>query len=279
MFNSIIKTKLNKLIHFKKAGGSILYLAARFISPGNFSRQLLNPSELRPKTHSARRINSLKTSRTKSYLEIGMHNGGTFEQVNINLKHGIEPFPKFNTRILPANTELFEIKSDEFFKSYCNSMLYDFVYIDGSHEFRQVGRDLLNSLNHLSDGGRILMDDMIPSDSISSIADMEISKIKRQIARLPGNPNHGDCFKLLPFIFEHLSFIQPYLIIYPDNPQLLLVAPSNFRDFFNIQKISIAFENYNFNDLTFEELFDSNKLKQYPIYIEELLLNHLKNKN
>ena len=270
---------LSRFIHFKQAGGSIFYLAVRFVTFYVMPRQLLNPSEMRSKTPSARRINNLITSKTKSYLEIGMHNGGTFEQVTVNLKHGIEPYPCFTLKHLPANVKVFKIESDEFFKSYCDNTLYDFIFIDGSHEFRQVGRDLLNSLNHLSDNGRILMDDMVPCDSISGIADMEISKLKRQQAGLPGNPNHGDCFKLLPFIFEHLSFMQTYLIVYPDNPQLLLVAPPKIREFFDMNKILITFENYDFTELKFETIFESGNLKQYPIYIEELLVNNLRDKN
>ena len=277
-----LKSRINNIFHkfvyFKQAGGSTSYLFVRLITFNLVLRQLLNPSEMRPKSPSARRINNLITSQTKSYLEIGMFNGGTFEQVKVNLKHGVEPFPRFNTRLLPLNVEVFKLKSDEFFERFSQNTLYDFIFIDGSHELGQVGRDLLNCLNHLSNNGRILMDDMVPSDSISAIADWKISKLARRQAGLPGNPSHGDCFKLLPFIIEHLSFMEIYLIMYPNNPQLLLVAPPKFREFINLNDICIAFEQYDFNKFTFETVFESSKLKQYPIFIEELLINNLRNK-
>lgn len=279
MVKSLISPMLIRFVSFKKAGGSILYLALRFVSFFAMPRQLLNPSERRSKTPAARRINNLITSETNSYLEIGMHNGGTFEQVLVDLKHGIEPYPQFTLKYLPANVKIFKIKSDEFFESYSHNTFYDFIFIDGSHEFRQVGKDLLNSLNHLSDNGRILMDDMVPCDSISGIADTKISKLKRQQAGLPGNPNHGDCFKLLPFIFEHLGFMQTYLILYPDNPQLLLIAPPKLREFFDMNKVLATFESYDFTKFTFETIFESSSLKQYPIYLEELLVNKLRIKN
>jgi len=277
-YQIMVENILRRFFNFKQAGGSFFYLFIRGITFYVMPRQLLTPSDMRAKSPSARRINNLISSRTKSYLEIGMQNGSTFEQVDVNVKHGVEPYPRFSTKLLPKNVKVFKVMSDEFFEIHCKNTLYDFIFIDGSHELQQVGRDLLNSLNHLSDHGRILMDDMVPCDSISAIADTEISNLKRKQAGLPGKPNHGDCFRLLPFIFEHLSFMEIYLILYPNNPQLLLVAPPKYRDFLSMNEIRIAYESYNFSDLTYELVFESGKLKTYPIFIEELLINFLRNK-
>ena len=264
-------TILQRLSNFKISGGSFTYLIVRVLTLNRVARQLLSPSQSRKISPSARRINNLINPDDKFYLEIGIHNGCTFEQIRVPIKHGVEPHPRFNLKLLPKNIRIFKMNSDDFFSKLPKNEYYNFIFIDGSHEFRQVGRDLINSLNHLSDNGKILMDDMVPSDSISAIPDWKISSKKRNQAGLSGNPNHGDCFKLLPFITRYLGFMQIFLIIYPNNPQLLLVAPPNLKQFFDKEFIKTAFEEYDFSNYTFENIFESDKLKKYPLFIEELL--------
>jgi hypothetical protein len=85
------------------------------------------------------------------YLEIGVSNGGTFYNVECEIKHGVDPHNK---------DMLFPVTSDKFFET-CDT-IYDIIFIDGDHECNQVLRDIDNSINHLSPNGIILIHDTKP---------------------------------------------------------------------------------------------------------------------
>ena len=50
--------------------------------------------------------------------------------------------------------------SNQFFKN--NEETFDCIFIDGLHEYDQVKRDIMNSLNFLNDGGVIFVHDCMP---------------------------------------------------------------------------------------------------------------------
>ena len=50
--------------------------------------------------------------------------------------------------------------SDDFFIK--NEEKFDFIFIDGLHHYKQVKKDINNSLNILNEGGTILMHDCLP---------------------------------------------------------------------------------------------------------------------
>jgi hypothetical protein len=93
------------------------------------------------------------------YLEIGLSNCTTFNNVQCELKHGIDP----NTYdvIVGDGWQIFEkTTSDKFFEN-CNQE-YDIIFIDGDHECNQVLRDIDNSIKHLSPNGIIFVHDTKP---------------------------------------------------------------------------------------------------------------------
>jgi hypothetical protein len=87
----------------------------------------------------------------KSYLEIGVSNGGTFYNVECEIKHGVDPHNR---------DMLYPMTSDKFFEN-CNHT-YDLVFIDGDHECNQVLRDIDSSIKHLSSNGIIFIHDTKP---------------------------------------------------------------------------------------------------------------------
>jgi hypothetical protein len=87
----------------------------------------------------------------KSYLEIGVSNGGTFYNIECETKHGVDPHNR---------DMLYPMTSDKFFEN-CNH-IYDLVFIDGDHECNQVLRDIDNSIKHLSSNGIIFIHDTKP---------------------------------------------------------------------------------------------------------------------
>ena len=106
-------------------------------------------------------INGLiKKYNFKTYLEIGVNTqsqpGYNWVGVDIPVKHGVDP-----------NVDTtYKLTSDEFFDNYI-SQKYDIIFIDGLHLFEQVYRDITNSLNHLVDGGIIVVHDCNPITEIT----------------------------------------------------------------------------------------------------------------
>ena len=96
----------------------------------------------------------------KSYLEIGVqYPESNFFKVNAEYKTGVEPYPVADL----LHKSIVELTSDMFFKSLEENVKYDIIFIDGLHTREQCLADILNSLNHLSDNGCILVHDCLPT--------------------------------------------------------------------------------------------------------------------
>lgn len=101
-------------------------------------------------------INELiKTKGYKSYLEIGVRDGQCFEQIECQHKIGVDPNPTsgHTTHIMT---------SDEYFHQLGQTDKFDIIFIDGLHIHDQVDKDIQNSLEHLNEGGTIVLHDCNP---------------------------------------------------------------------------------------------------------------------
>ena len=109
-------------------------------------------------------INSLiEKYKFKNYLEIGVrHPHQNFNDINIEHKDGVDPEPQGNPEVN------YPVTSDEFFELIKghNEIKYDIIFIDGLHLMEQVDKDIENSLNHLTDGGVIVMHDCSPIEKL-----------------------------------------------------------------------------------------------------------------
>lgn len=92
-------------------------------------------------------INQKKFS---SYLEIGCDDDHAFSQIELKDKIGVDPNSGGN----------FRGTSDEFFQK--NKRKFDCIFIDGLHEYDQVNKDIINSLENLNENGIILLHDCLP---------------------------------------------------------------------------------------------------------------------
>lgn len=163
----------------------------------------------------------------KSYLEIGVEYGLTFEAVQIPKKVGVDPYPKFNTWLKPRNTKIYSITSDRFFGMH-KRQLFDLVYLDGLHTFEQTYKDLRNASRMMTDKGLLLIDDTVPCDEFSALPDQQESYKRRELA---GGVNtgswHGDVFKLLWILSEYYSEeLDWYTLIDLQNPKTLVLKKS-----------------------------------------------------
>ena len=93
----------------------------------------------------------IKLKKYNSYLEIGCQSNENFSKVKIKKIIGVDPNDGGSHRMT----------SDQFFSQ--NRDYFDLIFIDGLHEYKQVKKDIYNSLNFLKKDGVILIHDCLPS--------------------------------------------------------------------------------------------------------------------
>jgi hypothetical protein len=100
----------------------------------------------------------------KSYLEIGVSNGHTFDNINIDItnKIGVDPDCEVYKVFWSGKGNVFCVSSNEFFKDLDLEQKFDLIFIDGLHLAEQVFIDIVNSLSHLNQNGLIIVHDCSP---------------------------------------------------------------------------------------------------------------------
>lgn len=140
------------------------------------------------------------------YLEIGVETGYTFNNVHFYKKTGVDPDPKFSHPGLKLLT------SDEFFaknrvidtdtNKITNKETYDVIFIDGMHQSEYVMNDFNNSLECLNDGGKIMIDDILPL-SYNEQLRIPIKHYYENGILKYGEPWTGDVWKTVYYILKH----------------------------------------------------------------------------
>jgi hypothetical protein len=111
----------------------------------------------------------------QNYLEIGVKDGHSFFTINVPNRYGVEPEITFDLcvnslafdryqQLKETNMQwkIYNKTSDEYFKNA--EGMFDIIFVDGLHEYKQVYRDIENSLLHLTDDGFIFVHDTNPLD-------------------------------------------------------------------------------------------------------------------
>tara|TARA_R110000744_G_C19188449_1_gene543589 strand:- start:119 stop:802 length:684 start_codon:yes stop_codon:yes gene_type:complete len=131
-------------------------------------------------SHWARFIKATK------YLELGLHDvDEVFNHIPCSIKHSVDINDQFANYTMSTDSFFYNLKNkklnlDEDYK-------WDIIFIDANHLANFVKNDLINSLNHLSDGGMIFLHDVLPPNYGSQL-------------------ENGDCqtaWKVIPYILKH----------------------------------------------------------------------------
>ena len=196
-------------------------------------------------TPSARSINELlRVNAGKSYLEVGVKNGATFQCVKAEQCTGVDPHPLFDLSNLPPNFSFHQAPSDDFFKKLPLDVRYDVIFLDGLHTAEQTSRDLVNALDHLHPRGAILIDDTVPCDALSAIPDYEESKRMRRKAGLEGSAWSGDVYKIMGFLYHHEHKLGWATIIDLGRPQTLVWKSDSRHSNFELSSTMLLSESY-----------------------------------
>lgn len=151
------------------------------------------------------------------YLELGIAQGETWNNVNCKMKEGVDSNPSVSFDNVVIST------IDDYFKNLSEDIKFDLVFIDACHEKHHVKNDFLNSFKHLSDNGIIVFHD--------------INSWTEDAAR-PYN-SHGNCYEFWislvdnyekhTFTFEGLGTVRDYVGIFFKN-NLKQIDKSVFGD-------------------------------------------------
>jgi hypothetical protein len=98
----------------------------------------------------------IEKQKSQSYLELGVHMGACFDQINVPYKIGVDIKPGSSRGVEPCTT-------DEFFAQ--NKDKFDTIFIDANHSWPYASRDVQNSLKILNEGGLIICHDCSPDDA------------------------------------------------------------------------------------------------------------------
>lgn len=128
----------------------------------------------------------------KSYIEIGTQKGVSFDGIRCDNKIGVDPDPN-------AKAD-YQMTSDKFFKGMSRKAETDIFFIDGMHEAEQVYKDILNALDHLSEGGTIICHDMLPLSD-------EMQRVPRETKIWTGN-----CWKAFVRLRMERDDLEMYVI-------------------------------------------------------------------
>ena len=173
----------------------------------------------------------------KNYLEIGCDKDQIFSKIFLKNKIGVDPASGGNVRLT----------SDQFFEE--NSNNFDIIFIDGLHEYKQVKRDILNSIECLNDNGIILVHDCLPE----SLAKQAVPRYKMQW--------NGDVWKAIVDLRRerHLEIFtckidQGIGIIQKKDNSSILNLDKKIKD--------LKFKDFYHNHLSYMRMIDLNEFKK-----------------
>lgn len=110
----------------------------------------------------------------KSYLELGVATGESWNNVICEYKVGVDSNPSLKIEDVLTST------TNEYFSNLSKEHKFDLIFIDACHEKSYVKEDFLNSFEHLNENGLIIFHDIGPW--------------KKEYAE-PWGP-HGNCYEL-----------------------------------------------------------------------------------
>jgi hypothetical protein len=202
-------------------------------------------------------INSLTRPEHK-YLEIGVEYGYTYSNTHFIDKTGVDPDPKCSY----PNIE--KCLSDEFFEKNEKDLgkekdKYDVIFIDGMHHSENVLRDFNNSVNVLSKGGFLFLDDILPLNYNEQLKIPRLHHYENGILKY-GEEWTGDVWKFVYHLLTKYSGNINFGYFYNINYRGVLFI--NIKEYFQIPE----------TDENISEINSYNYFENYNNYLELLSL-------
>jgi hypothetical protein len=171
-----------------------------------------------------------------SYLEIGCDDDLNFSKINVQNKIGVDPNKGGNVRLT----------SDQFFLE--NKFFFDLIFIDGLHEFKQVIKDIENSIKFLNPNGIILVHDCLPQTIWHQL-----------VPRIYKGTWTGDVWKSIVY-FRTKKNLDTYTIFIDNGIGMILPKENKNTLNLNFDQISkLGFKDYYYNYKSYLNVIDYNQ--------------------
>jgi hypothetical protein len=143
-------------------------------------------------------LKAISVNNPQSYLEIGVHLGATFNNVVYAEKVGVDPEFLFDIDSYAAqHTRFYNMTSDRFWSAMPEKGKFDLIFLDGLHTFEQTYRDFCASIAMSHEKTIWLIDDVMPTNFISSLRNYrQVARI-RKLFQTRGTSWMGDVFKVI----------------------------------------------------------------------------------
>jgi hypothetical protein len=191
------------------------------------------------------------------YLEIGVEYGYTYSNTHFLLKTGVDPDPKCSF----PNIE--KCLSDEFFllqnEKRKDLGAFNVIFIDGMHHAENVLRDFNNSVNVLSKGGFLFLDDILPLNYNEQLKIPRMHHYENGILKY-GEEWTGDVWKFVYHLLAKYSGNINFGYFYNINYRGVLFI--NIKEYFQIPE----------TDENISEINSYNYFENYNNYLELLSL-------
>jgi hypothetical protein len=131
----------------------------------------------------------------KNYLEIGVNNGECLFNIRAKNRIAVDPEFRFNFRtrlsksVKKHDISFHEVTSDDFFSHEAANVIkagIDVAFIDGLHTWKQVMKDVENTLHYLNPGGIIILHDCNPLNAAGAYP------VKHSISEVIAVANKGE---------------------------------------------------------------------------------------
>jgi Glycosyltransferase 61 len=175
-------------------------------------------------SHSVRRINQIaRHVGARSYLEIGVFRGKTFNALDFERKVAVDPKFQFDVADYQREgVEFHHLHSDQYFIRHGLSQTFDIIFLDGLHTFQQTLRDFCNSLACAHDRTVWLIDDVLPVDVFSAWPNQTEAVAFRKRAGGDGWAWHGDVYKVVFAIHDYFPMYSYVTLGGRGNPQAIV---------------------------------------------------------
>ena len=168
------------------------------------------------------RVAVINSGTPTKYLEIGVDSGTCFVNVKCPNKTGVDTATKIEDARIIRKTP------DNFFAECPTDVLYDSIFIHGMRQSDNLLRTLNCSLQHLSSGGSVYMDDILPAN----VEEQKKSLAQHQYSGLPTWTS--DIWKVVYHIFRKYSDKVVSFDIY-NHTNYRGICRFTFKDSFEIQ--------------------------------------------
>jgi len=130
------------------------------------------------------------------YLEIGVHEGETFDLINAMTKHGVDPYGGSPNITHKMSSQMFFAMNNYFYRE-----TYDIIFIDGCHMAKIIEQEVIEASQILRPGGVIILHDTVPLREVSQLVLHE--EYESFLGNLPGQEEYKS--------FREYSLDNPWL--------------------------------------------------------------------